>query len=70
MDGFRSVWMNAIVAIVVDILRAASCILLRATPHRDLGGTFFNRLDTTKATSKLVRRLQALGYDVYINPAA
>ena len=61
---------KAIVAIAADILRAAYFILQRGEPYRDLGGAFFDRLDTTKATSRLVRKLQALGYDVHITPAA
>ncbi|MFN8012131.1 MAG: IS110 family transposase [Holophagaceae bacterium] len=61
---------KAIVAIAADLLRAVYFILQRGEPYRDLGGTFFDRLDTTKATSRLVRKLQALGYDVHITPAA
>lgn len=61
---------KAIVAIAADLLRAAYFILQRGEPYHDLGGAFFDRLDTTKATSRLVRKLQALGYDVHITPAA
>ena len=61
---------KAIVAIAADILRAVYFILTRNTPYRDLGAGFFDRLDTTKATANLVRRLRALGYDVQITPAA
>lgn len=61
---------KAIVAIAADLLRAAYFILTRRTPYHDLGAAFFDRLDTTKATANLVRRLRALGYDVHITPAA
>ena len=61
---------KGIVAIAADILRAVFFILTRNTPYRDLGAAFFDRLDTTKATANLVRRLRALGYDVNITPAA
>ena len=61
---------KAIVAIAADLLRAVYFILTRNTPYRDLGAGFFDRLDTTKATANLVRRLRALGYDVNITPAA
>ncbi len=61
---------KAIVAIAADLPRAIYYILTRNTPYLDLGAGFFDRLDTTKATANLVRRLRALGYDVSITPAA
>lgn len=61
---------KAIVATASELLRTAYVILTRGVPYQELGAGFFDRLDTTKATANLVRRLRALGYDVLITPAA
>jgi transposase len=61
---------KAIVAVAADILRAAYFILKRDVPYQDLGGDYYDRLDTTKATRSLVKRLQSLGFDVALTKAS
>ncbi|HLO67744.1 MAG TPA: IS110 family transposase [Holophaga sp.] len=61
---------KAIVAIGADMLRATYFILKRGTEYQDLGGDYYDRLDTNKARSNLVRRLKALGYEVELTPVA
>jgi len=59
---------KAIVAIAADLLRAAYFILKRVVPYHELGGDFYDRMDSTKATASLVRRLKNLGYEVSLSP--
>ncbi|BDU75480.1 IS110 family RNA-guided transposase [Mesoterricola sediminis] len=61
---------KAIVAIAADMLRAAYFILKREVPYTDLGGDYYDRLDSNKARANLVRRLKALGYEVQLTPVA
>jgi len=61
---------KAIVAIAADLLRAAYFILKRVVPYHELGGDFYDRMDSTKATASLVRRLKNLGYEVSLSPVA
>ena len=61
---------KAIMAIAGDMLRAAYFILTRGVPYQELGGDYYDRLDTDKARSTLVRRLKNLGYDVQLTPVA
>lgn len=61
---------KAILAIAADMLRAAYFILKREVPYQDLGADFYDRLDHSKATISLVKRLRNLGYDVSLSPAS
>jgi transposase len=61
---------KAIMAIAADLLRATYFILKRRVPYKDLGGDFYDRLNTTKATATLVKRLKALGHNVTLSPAS
>jgi hypothetical protein len=61
---------KAIVAIAADLLRAAYFILKRGVPYQDLGGDYYDRLDTNKTRAKLVRQLRSLGYEVELTPVA
>ena len=62
--------MKAIMALAADMLRAAYFILTSGVPYQELGGEFYDRLDTNKTRATLVRRLKNLGYDVQLNPVA
>ena len=61
---------KAIMAIAADMLRATYFILSRGVPYHDLGADYYDRLDTNKARSSLVRRLKNLGYEVQLTPVA
>ncbi len=61
---------KAIVAIAASILTAAYYMLKTGAEYRDLGADHYDRLDRTRATDRLVRRLSALGYHVTLEPAA
>jgi transposase len=38
--------------------------------YRELGGDYFQRRDPERATKRLIARLQELGHDVTLQPAA
>jgi transposase len=61
---------KAIVAVASSMLVAAYHMLRDGTDYTDLGGGFFDRRDKSRVTSRLVRRLNDLGYDVLLKPAA
>ncbi len=43
-------------------------ILTRHEPYHDLGVTYFDERDRQAVERRLVKRLQALGYDVALRP--
>jgi transposase len=61
---------KAIVAIAASILTAAYHMLKTGAEYHDLGADHLDKLDRAKATNRLVRRLNALGYHVRLEPAA
>lgn len=61
---------KAIIAVAASILTAVYIMLRDGVEYRDLGHDYFDRLDKTKTTTRLVRRLQELGYDVELKDAA
>jgi hypothetical protein len=61
---------KAIIAVAASILGAAFHILRDAVPYRDLGPAHFDRTAKQKVTSRLIRRLTDLGYDVQLTPRA
>ncbi len=61
---------KAIMAVAASILTAAYFMLRDGIEYRDLGADYFDHLDTTKAASRLVRKLKNLGFDVEIKAAA
>lgn len=61
---------KAIVAVAASILKAAYFILRDGVPYRELGGDYFQRLDKPRIAKHLVRRLNELGFEVTIQPAA
>lgn len=52
------------------ILQIAYYLILRHDVYRDLGTDHFDRLDTTRTTKRLVRRLESLGYSVTLHALA
>jgi transposase len=61
---------KAILAVAASMLTAIYYILRDNVDYRELGGHYFDRLDRTKATSRLVKRLRDLGYRVQLEAAA
>jgi len=61
---------KAIVAVAASILTAAYHILSRHVPYHDLGPRHFDDRDRDRTARRLVRRLQDLGLQVAIKPAA
>ena len=60
---------KAILAVAASMLTAIYYILRDNVEYRELGGHYFDRLDRTKATSRLVKRLRDLGYRVQLEAA-
>ena len=61
---------KAIVAVAASMLTAVYFILRDSVDYHDLGADYFDRSDKTRATSRLVRRLMDLGYQVELKGAA
>jgi transposase len=61
---------KAIVAVAASILTTVYHLLRDGTVYQDLGSNHFDRLNRDRAAKSLVRRLQALGFDVDVRPAA
>jgi transposase len=61
---------KAAMAIAHKILVAAFHMLHRAVAFADLGADYLDRLDKHRTARRLVRRLDALGYDVMLRPKA
>lgn len=61
---------KAIVAVAASMLTAIYYILRDGVEYRELGGHYFERLDRTKVTQRLVKRLRDLGYDVQLSEVA
>jgi transposase len=62
--------MKAIVAVEHAMLTAAWNMLTNAEFYRDPGADFYTRHDPTKTKARAVKQLEALGYDVTLQPAA
>ncbi len=61
---------KAAVAIAHKILLAVFHMLQRAVAFADLGGDYLDRVDKHRTAKRLIRRLDALGYDVMLRPKA
>jgi transposase len=61
---------KAAVAVAHKILVAAFHMLQRAVAFVDLGADYLDRLDKHRIAKRLVRRLDALGYDVMLRSKA
>ena len=61
---------QAILAVAASMLTAADDRLRDGVEYHDLGPTHFDRHDKSRTISRLVRRLETLGCEVQIRPAA
>ena len=61
---------KAAVAVAHKILLAVFHMLQRAVAFADLGGDYLDRVDKHRTAKRLIRRLDALGYDVMLRPKA
>jgi hypothetical protein len=61
---------KAIVAVAASILTTVYHLLSDGTVYQDLGPGHFDKLNRDRAAKSLIRRLQALGFDVDVRPAA
>jgi transposase len=61
---------KALVAVGHTILVIAYCLLSRQTAYQDLGSHYFDERDRRTVERRLVRRLEALGYRVSLDPVA
>jgi len=61
---------KAILAVAASMLTAVYFMLRDDKPYADLGSQYFDRHDKGKTIGRLVRRLQDLGCEVEIKPAA
>jgi len=59
---------RAAVAVAHSILVSVYYILTRHEPYHDLGVTYFDDRDRQAVERRLVKRLQALGYEVSLHP--
>jgi len=61
---------KAAIAVASSILTAAYFIIRDKVEYNELGSDYFDRRDKTAVAKRHVRRLQELGFDVEISPAA
>ena len=61
---------KAIVAVARKILVAAYYIMRDDLTHIELGTGYLDNLDRARISRRLVQRLQGLGYEVELRPAA
>jgi len=61
---------KAIIAVAASMLRSMYYMLRDGVPFRDLGADYFDRVDKAKASRRLVKRLENLGFNVAISQAA
>lgn len=61
---------KAIVAVAASILTAAYYILRDGVPYHDLGADYFDRRNPDTVVRRLVRRIENLGFEVALRPAA
>jgi transposase len=61
---------KAILAVAASMLTAIYYMIRDGVEYRDLGAAHFDNADRVKATNRLIRRLEGLGYRVHLEPAA
>jgi transposase len=61
---------RAIVAVAHSMLVIAYCLLSRHEPYRELGGDYFDRLRPETTATRLLRRLENLGYKITLQAPA
>lgn len=60
---------KAIIAVAASMLTAAWHMLRNGSEWHELGAAYFDRANATKTATRLIRRLQQIGYAVQITPA-
>jgi transposase len=60
---------RALVAVANSILTAGYYMLQRGTTYQELGTNYFDKRNVVRATNRLVKRLEALGHRVILEPA-
>jgi len=61
---------KAVIAVAASILTAIYFILRDGVHYHDLGPDHFNRREAGKTARRLATRLESLGYNVQLQPAA
>jgi transposase len=61
---------KAIIAVAASMLTAIWHMLRNGTEWRELGAAYFDRTDAKKTATRLIRRLQQIGYAVQVTPVA
>jgi transposase len=59
---------RAIIAVASSILTAGFYMFQRGTAYHDLGADYFDKRNVIRTTNRLVKRLEALGHTVILNP--
>ena len=59
---------KAIVAVAASILTAIYHMLKDGTRYQDLGPDYFDKRNSLRATRRLIKRLEALGHRVILEP--
>ena len=59
---------KAAIAVVHKLLVAAFHMLQRGVGFADLGADYLDRVNKHRTAKRLIRRLDALGYDVMLRP--
>ena len=59
---------RALIAVANSILTAGYYMLHRAINYQDLGPDYFDKRNTVRATHRLIKRLEALGHRVILEP--
>jgi transposase len=59
---------RALIAVASSILTAGYYMLQRGTTYQELGPDYFAKRNTVRATHRLVKRLEALGHRVILEP--
>ena len=59
---------KAIIAVAASMLTAVYYILKRGQPYKELGSEYRDRRDKVRTASRLIRRVQALGFQVQLVP--
>lgn len=59
---------RALIAVANSILTAGYYMLERATTYEDLGPDYFDKRNILRTTNRLVKRLEALGHTVILQP--
>jgi transposase len=59
---------KAIIAVAASMLTAIWQMLRNGSQWRELGAAYFDRADVKKTATRLIRRLQQIGYAVQVTP--